>query len=544
MRTQLSVVQPAYRAIRGNQPMNRQRHDEGMKTPSRFGWIVLILVALMLLIPATAISKGGKGKGGGTPPELVDYGDVFGDLRHILRDPDTGQPIFAQRWIEMPAELPGFGWGYCAIAVDEYGARLGFEPYSCDILAADADRIVEVDYFGRLNGSRVQERNQRMHFDETITNIKQAVRLGLDPTGRLALGFVDPDRLETDPTCAENEAYCDWATVDSPMENMALYQRFMKYGHIATDPEELDLWWHGSPELDIPFHPALDADDFAKFKSAGLNHWLPVNVDSPNCWASGAFKGTCAEPEFLTPEDFDTSADLLGAAGGKHNFFTADLVQYLNRFLRITQETEFAAATRDTLRAQYEQCAIYLGDDHITDDPWTSGEEAPEGWDMTTDLVYKECAVSDVHDLITNYYDFSNVQERFMNFAASDYDRDDIWIDRKATVALEALLVIPTPDLTAMRVQATGEPSVESSPGAISDIWLTVEEEPLVEWVSLVNTDYDGENNGGTIHNFVDAASDTLRAIEFFHNYAIPENLYCTYELEGYCVPPEAVTTQ
>lgn len=129
-----------------------------------------------------------------------------------------------------------------------------------------------------------------------------------------------------------------------------------------------------------------------------------------------------------------------------------------------------------------------------------------------------------------------------MDFAASDYDRGYIWNDRKATVALEALLVIPTPDLTAMRIQATGDPSVESRPGAISDIWLTVEEEPLVEWISLVNTDYG--LNGAQIHNFVDAASDTLRAIEFFHNYAIPENLYCTYELEGYCVPPEAVTNQ
>jgi len=31
------------------------------------------------------------------------------------------------------------------------------------------------------------------------------------------------------------------------------------------------------------------------------------------------------------------------------------------------------------------------------------------------------------------------------------------------------------------------------------------------------------------IHNFVGAASDTLRAIEYIHNYAIPEDLYCKY---------------
>ena len=48
-----------------------------------------------------------------------------------------------------------------------------------DLNPVDPEDVVEVDYFGRLNASRVQERNQRMHFNETITNIKQAVRLRL-----------------------------------------------------------------------------------------------------------------------------------------------------------------------------------------------------------------------------------------------------------------------------------------------------------------------------------------------------------------------------
>ena len=53
------------------------------------------------------MSKSSRGKGGGsTTGVLVDYGDIFGDLIHVLRDDVTGQPIFAQRWVEMPAELP------------------------------------------------------------------------------------------------------------------------------------------------------------------------------------------------------------------------------------------------------------------------------------------------------------------------------------------------------------------------------------------------------------------------------------------------------
>jgi len=553
MRTQLLVSQPPCWTIWGKQPMSQQRHDEGMKTPSRFGWIVLIVVTLLLLIPATAISKGGNGNGGGgnggggstTPTDVFDYGDVFGDLIHIQRDSLTGQPIFAQRWVEMPEALPGYGWGYCAIAVDEDGERIPFQPYSCDLDTTNAE-AVEVDYFGRLNASRVQERNQRMHFNETITNIKQAVRLRLDPTGRLALGFVDPDDpIPEQPGCTLTSApeVCVWATVDSPMENMALYQRFMKYGHIATDPEEPDLWWHGDPKLPIPAHPALGPDDFAKFENVGLYNWLPEmevwdqdgNFTRDNydeCYDDKVNKDIvpCLPPEELTFEDFGTSADLLAAAGGKHNFFTVDLVQYLNRFLRITQNTDFAAATLATLPAQYEQCDCYF-----EGDPWTSGDEAPDGWNMLEDLPYVGCEVIDVDDTIENYDDFSNVRERFVNFEASHYVRAAIWNldNRLATVALEATLKITqASDPTAINVQVADGASVESTPGTMSDIWLTVDEEPLIYWVEEVNQDYDVY--GEQIHNFVDAASDTLRAIEFFHNYEVPENLFCTYMPDVY----------
>ncbi|MGA9574548.1 MAG: hypothetical protein WBS20_11440 [Lysobacterales bacterium] len=515
--------------------------------------MILIITTLLLLVPATAISKGGNGKGGGgggtdTPAVVVDFGDVFGDLIHILRDETTGQPIFAQRWVEMPEALPGYGWGYCAIAVDALGIPLPFKPYSCDVDTTNA-ATVEVDYFGRLNGSRVQERNLRMHFNETITNIKQAVRLRLDPTGRLALGFVDPDDPNPDaPGCTLNSdpEFCVWATVDSAMENMALYQRMMKYGHIATDPLEVDLWWHGDPALEIQYHPALSAEDWPKFEFAvpSLLHWLPPynevwdnkgDFDRPaDCFDDGEPIAPCLFPEPLTSQDFDTSADLLGAAGGKHNFFTVDLVQYLNRFLRITQSTEFAAATLARLPAMYRDCWP-----EGNADPWTQGEEPPVTVDLTVDLEYGDCFDNDVDSSIPNYYDFTNVQEWFMDFGYSDYTRAIIWDNRKATVSLEATLNIPISVATqsrAPRIQAVDEPSVESDPGAISNIWMTVEQEPLLDWITLVNMDY---NPGGVqIHNFVDAASDTLRAIEFFHNYEVPENLYCTYIPDVYCLPP------
>jgi len=555
MRINLSVGQSPCLTVHSQQPVDRQLPDEGTKTLSRFGWIVLLVLTLVLLVPATAISKGGGGKGGddsNPPPVLVDYGDVFGDLIHILRNDVTGQPIFAQRWIEMPEALPGYGWGYCAIGIDLNGEEFPFQPYSCDLNLMNPDEldpenpvlppleVVEVDYFGRLNASRVQERNQRMHLNETITNIKQAVRLRLDPTGRLELGFVDPETEEGDPICEldANADLCLWSTVDSPMENMALYQRMMKYGHIATDPTEEDLWWHGDPAIEpIPFHPALDAADFEKFEYAGLYNMLPAN---DFCFGD-TFDITCAEPEELTFEDFNTSAELLGAAAGKHNFITVHLVQYLNRFLRITQSTEFAAATKKTLPAMYRSCDVYKDGELLIGDPWTSGEEAPESWNLdVVVLTYENCIVFEVDDDTPNVLEFPNIQELFMDFGESAYVRsgdDGIWNERTATVALEAIIPGATDlESTMPTIQAdSGESGIESDPGAVSDIWLTVDEEPLLDWIVIPNPDPPAEMD---IRNFVDAASDALRAIEYYHNYEVPENLYCTYRPDIYCPPP------
>jgi len=485
----LSIEEPSCLTIQGKQPGDWQQHDKTTKTPSRFGWIVLIVMTLMLLVPAAAMSKGPGGKkGGGTTPteDVIDYGDIFGDLIHILRDPDTGQPIFAQRWVEMPAELPGYGWGYCAIGVDADNAEIPFAPYSCDLAPADPEDVVEVDYFGRLNGARVQERNIRMHFDETISNIKQAGQVKLDPTGRLMLGF--------ECELNDNPGTCSWATVDSPMESLGLYWRMMKYGHIATSPTEVDLWWHGDPKLTTPYHPALDADDFDKLDAAGLENLLPKKSYSP---------------ENLTFEDFNTSAAFLGAAGGKHNFFTEHLVQYLNRFLRITQTTDFSASTLKTLPAMYQSCDCYKDGELLVGDPWMSGEEAPEWWDLgDVVLTYENCVDLEVDQNIPNYADFSNVQERFMNFGASDYARNTVWGGKTATLALE------------------------SSPGIYSGIWRYDSSVSLLEWIVIPNPAVPAAMD---IHNFVDAASDALRAIEYIHNYEVPENLYCTYD-DWYCL--------
>ena len=193
-----------------------------MGTPVRLFVAGAVALASLLSSPVPVLAQG-------------ETGDLFGDLIHIKRNATTGQPILQQRWVELPGDT--FGWAYCPIPVDAAGDEIPFAPLSCDVDPTQLDRVVEVDYFGRLSAARTKERNQRMHFNEVIANIKAAEIVDVDEAGRMKLGS----------TCDASGVCAEWATIDSPMENMALYNRLLKYGHIQTDPLEVDTSPGGDP---------------------------------------------------------------------------------------------------------------------------------------------------------------------------------------------------------------------------------------------------------------------------------------------------------
>ena len=509
--------------------------------------LMLILAAVVLLVSTTPAIAQGQGEGHGESGG-GGCGDVFGDLIHILRNDETGQPILAQRWIEMPAEVPGYGWGYCVIPVDENGEELRFTDLSCDVHADDLEYVVEVNYFGRLNGGRTKPRNNRMHFDEVISNIKAADFINQDPAGRLMMGFdcFDPD--DEDKELDEN--YCDWSTVDSPMENMGLYVRLMKYGHFQTDPFELDLWTHGDPKLPVQYHPALGPEDYAKFHGEGV-HLLPNggdpwacfdDVDDSGDWnptepytdletkeeaANGQydlgepfmdinFNGVrddggdtfvCGDAppytlaESLDNEDFIRSAIILAAAASKTGKVTSDLVQYWNRILKVTKKNDYTGTSPlNTLPAQVRVCEIDADADWVGEPDDEDQVEPPYDYDHCTispvTFVGGKCNTN----VFANCDLFPDVSERFVDFSAlTEYKRD------KAPNKYKRATVLV--------------------PEGTADTW-TVDEEKLINWVELVNGENNEEEN---IWGFVDAADDFLRIIEFIHNYDPPVDLYCTH---------------
>jgi len=447
-------------------------------------FMVFLAAAAMVALPVAAQEHGGGGGGGGC-------GDVFGDLVHVLRDADTGQPILQKRFIEMPKELPGYGWGYCTVPVDENGEELGFAPYSCDIAEADIDRAVEVDYFGRLNGGRTKERNNRMHFNEVISTIAgdDVGQVRTDETGRLMLGYECALNAGGQIVCTE------WAVVDSPMENMGLYVRLMKYGHFQTDPEELDPWFHGDPALGPQYHPALDYDDWTKFHSS-VRHLLPRGGDAESCFPLGedgvtrGFDPDCAGREALTHRDFTRAAGALAGAANKTGKATADLVQYFDRIVKIPRDTEVTVGAENVLPALVRECPA-------TPDPATIDPEVdPEPvYDMDA------CTVVEADEGMVNYEFFPDVQETFVDFGAVSYERGN-WRDEDVAVI--------RPDVT------------------LSGNWFE-DVVPLLGWLGFRN----GPEPGHEVENlqgFIDAANDSIRSIEFVHNYAIPADLGWDFE--------------
>ena len=424
----------------------------------------LFVLISLFSVPAAAVAQE---TGGGT-----GCGDIFGDLIHIKRDAATGQPILAKRWIEYPTAI--YDWGYCPIAVDASGAELGFAPLSCDIDPLDLERVVELDYFGRLSGGRTKERNSRMHFDEAISNIKLAGLVREEAAGRLLLGYdcapVDGGEVE----CAS------WSTIDSPMASLALYTRLMKYGHIQTDPLEVDIWAHGDPAAGTQYHEALRAEDWAKF-SEDLRHLLAQGGDPAACFGeafANGFNAACAGPENLAGEDLIRAGSLLAGAADKHGKITPDLVQYMNRILKITLATETTVATLDTLPALILDCGAVAP-------PPPVGEELPVEPEYPGPCTIAPAAAGMP----------APADERFVDFSATSYRRSE-WRDK-------LLAVIQQVDV---------------------GLWKSFDNIPLLDYLEYANGP-EPADPVSAIPGFVSAASDGLRSVEFIHNYEIPVDL-------------------
>ena len=142
--------------------------------------------------PIWAGVKGGKSGGGGKPTGAGSKkGDLYGDLYVILRNED-GVPILTQladgTWVVQPIDANG-----------------NLIPLSAEGEALDPTLLQSVE-FERLNVAKSPSKVLTHSLDEAISKITSGTSITLDPAGRIVI---------------------DGSTIDSPLENLALYKAIM-----------------------------------------------------------------------------------------------------------------------------------------------------------------------------------------------------------------------------------------------------------------------------------------------------------------------------
>jgi hypothetical protein len=206
--------------------------------------------------PDWAGGKGGKNDRGGKPDSASGKkGDLFGDMYVILRD-DNGIPILNAEGYVQPVDADG-----TPLPLDEEGAPV------------DPTLAIEVE-LGRLNVGRAPTQVLDRRAQEVVDLMNDATEVSLDAAGRLVL-TVDGESK----------------TIDSPLENLAIYVALMTTG---TIPGVTDL-------------PGTEFDHL---------------VDG-----------------VLTVEDMQSATAFAAGATDKTSSFTIDELAYLNAFLDINNQT-------------------------------------------------------------------------------------------------------------------------------------------------------------------------------------------------------------
>ncbi len=134
-------------------------------------------------------------QGGGPPDEAgTKKGDLYGDLWILLRD-ENGEPILSAEGFVQPIDADGQ-----IIPLDEEGHPV------------DESLVQEVE-LGRLSVARSPSKVTGHALDEAISKLTAATTITLDDAGRLVM---------------DGET-----TIDSPLENLALYEEYMTEGGLA-----------------------------------------------------------------------------------------------------------------------------------------------------------------------------------------------------------------------------------------------------------------------------------------------------------------------
>ena len=351
-------------------------------------------------------------------------------------------------------------------------------------------------------------------FDEAIRSINQALAIRLDPSGRLLLRLYVYDEYLVDPLTGLPLIIGEVdKAIDSPLENLAIYLKLMRDGHLVTPGDErdtIDRSEEGGIPVDImlgledgPSTELRPTIDIQKLRDWGLGHLVDVTEvtyytyyetitegDTVVDYILRAVTSLAEIPDYVgedyetwvgiptdigsmpTVKDLELSASALAAAADKGGKLTVDHIVYLNSILGINK----VVGTSEDGSIDYAETPEYFN--------------------------YGLIAGLDVYDRETL---FSNRG----------------WYDPEIPPAPGG---DPVLGQVMVLMGAAGEGG-DPIPGVWAEFSL-----PILDWVEFreLGVDDDRIPNGDTaifdIAGFAQQADDNLSLIDFVHTYQIPEN--------------------
>lgn len=263
---------------------------------------VLLALTCVLAFSTSAFAAKGGGAGiDGGGAEAPDYGDLF-----VLYRNDNGVPILKDG-CQQPLAAAEF------VGCDDISSAPGdcllipVDLTTCTVDPEYASYTQEVD-FGRINAIRFPDSVFETQLEEAIITLATADCISLDPAGRLVASSTTDDGVT------------ETSTIDSPIQNMAIYRQLMLEGDLGEE---------------VP-----------------LTDWL------------------------------DTAARAFGVASAKDGEVTVDMVAYANQILGLTDpETstmldKTCIKVREEVQGQMQEvtkCFLYYGDDYGNDYSYARG---------------------------------------------------------------------------------------------------------------------------------------------------------------------------
>lgn len=217
----------------------------------------------------------GQGNGGGSTMK----GDLYGDQIVLLRDLDpapegedgNGEPVLDTVNIVPQLVVVGYdSLGEVRPDDTDHLFPIYFEPDAegdYEIPADMIDYVQEVE-LERANVARAPEKVMDKALDAAVEKLLTADVVETDAAGRLMYSTDDGETF---------------LTIDSPLENLALYQALLTAGDVASW-EDVQLDWTsiavGDAEVDLSFLSALEGFDVAALLAAAWSKEGEITLDA------------------------------------------------------------------------------------------------------------------------------------------------------------------------------------------------------------------------------------------------------------------------